>query len=306
MSRLQKALDDYLAIRRSVGFKLRNTEYLLRDYVAHLDQQGATTITTASALSWAKRPTNVDPHHWGERLTAVRGFAKYLHTMDAAVEVPPAGLLVTQRRRTAPYLYTEHDVAGLITAAGWLRPAFRAATYRTLVGLLAVSGMRVGELIRLDDCDLNWGDGLLIVRSSKFGRSREVVLHKTTIEALQAYERERARLRPAPSAFFVSTVGTRLIYTCVQRTFRHLVQVANIGVGATGRPPRLHDLRHTFAVNTVVDWYRAGVDLEGQLYRLSTYLGHVDPKDTYWYMSAVPELLALVSARLEQTLGDLP
>ena len=307
MSRLQESLDEYLTLRRSVGFKLRDTEHMLRDFVAHLDRAGAPTVTTGLALAWAKRPVNVHPHRWRQRLTVARGFAAYLHTLDAATEVPPRDLLVARRTRIAPYLYADSEVATLVSAAGRLAPPFRAATYRTLLGVLAVTGMRMGEAIGLDQADVNWNDGVLTIRTSKFGRSRELVLHPTTVEAMRRYDRWR-RQRPAAStpAFFISTTGNRLIHTNVQHTFRGLVRETGIGADSTGRPPRLHDLRHTFAVNTVVNWYRDGGDVQGRLYLLSTYLGHVDPKDTYWYLSAAPQLLALAGARLEETLGDLP
>lgn len=307
MSGLQTAVSEYLAMRRSVGFKLRNTEYRLRDFVAYLDRAGAPTVTTALALAWAKQPLSVHPHAWRQRLTAARGFAAYLRILDGAAEVPPQGLLVAQRTRIAPYLYTEDEVAALLAAAGRLAPPFRAATYRTLLGVLAVTGMRIGEAVALDRADVNWNDGVLMIRTSKFGRSRELVLHPTTVEAMRRYDRCR-RDRPPPStqAFFISTTGTRLIPTNVQHTFRRLVDAAGVGASATGRRPRLHDLRHTFALNTVVHWYREGADVQGRLYLLSTYLGHVDPKDTYWYLSAAPQLLALAAKRLEETLGDLP
>ncbi len=306
MSALRTALDEYLTLRRSVGFKLRDTEYLLRDLVAHLDRAGATTLTTGLALAWAKRPVNVHPHRWRQRLTVARGFATYLHTLDAAAEVPPRDLLVARRTRIAPYLYADSEVATLISAAGRLAPPFRAATYRTLLGLLAVTGMRMGEAIGLDRADVSGNDGVLTIRTSKFGRSRELVLHPTTVEAMRAYDRRRDRPPPSTPAFFISTTGTRLIPTNVQHTFRRLVRETRIGADSTGRRPRLHDLRHTFAVNTVASWYRDGGDVQGRLYLLSTYLGHVDPKDTYWYLSAAPQLLALAGARLEETLGDLP
>lgn len=302
MSRLHEAVGEYLALRRSVGFKLHGAASLLRDFVSYLDAEGATTVTAALALAWAKRPLNVHPHRWRQRLTVVRGFAKYLHVLDARAEVPPPDLLVARRRRLPPYLYTHAELAALVAAAGTLRPPFRAATYQTLLGLLAVTGLRLGEAIRLDRDDVNWSDGLLIVRSSKFDRSREVAVHATTVDALRAYDRRRPE-RPATStpAFFLSTTGTRLIPTLVQHTFRGLVNQTGIAVGVPGRAPRLHDLRHTFAVDTVVSWYREGLDVQGRLYLLTTFLGHVDPKDTYWYLSASPELLGLAATRLEET-----
>jgi integrase len=250
-------------------------------------------------------PQGVDPSWWGRRLSAVRGFAAYLHTIDSATEVPPADLLPMGSRRATPYLYSEHDIASVMAAAAALRLPLRAATYRTLIGLLAVTGLRIGEALRLDRGDIDWSHGLLLVRDSKFGKSREIPLHETTVRALEDYLDQRDRLHPAlrGPAVFICTTGNRLLYSDAQCTFHHLVLSAALMPRSASCRPRLHDLRHTFAVRTLQDAYRCGGDVQFRLTLLSTYLGHVDPAATYWYLSAAPELLAFAAQRLERSIG---
>ena len=174
----------------------------------------------------------------------------------------------------------------------------RAATYDTLIGLLTVSGLRIGEAIKLDRSDLDWAQGVLLIRESKFGKSRLVPLHPSSMQALSDYAVLRDDFQPRPKelSFFVSLKRKRLLYAVVQQTFRRLVDTAGIGANAPSAP-RLHDLRHTFAVRTLLDWYRAGEDVQAKMPSLSTYLGHREPACTYWYLSAAPELLALAAAR---------
>jgi len=256
-------------------------------------------------LAWAREPVE-NPIQWSERLKAVRGFARHLQSLDPASEVPPPYVLPKRRSRSSPYLYTASDIAKLMQAARLLRPPLRAATYETLIGLLACTGLRIGEAIRLDRDDLDAQNGLLIVRTSKFGKSRGVALHSSTTAALQIYTRlcDRAALR-SPS-LFVSTRQTRLSYRTVNCTFVGLVKQAGVRPCSANGRVRLHDLRHTFVVRTVLEWYRAGVDVQAKLPVLSTYLGHIDPKSTYWYLSAAPELLALTSVRLQHALEVHP
>ncbi len=308
MSPLATALADYLTIRRRLGFKLGRPGQLLGDFVAYLDEQGATTVTTELAMAWARRPATGHPSWWGARLSAVRVFARYLQTIDPATEVPPANVLPARSQRATPFLYSASDVDALMAAARKFNSEYRALTYTTLIGLLAATGMRVGEAIRLNLDDIDWSEGSLTIRQSKFGKSREVVLHPTTVQALRAYARRRQQLRPRPRtpSFLVSMVGTRLIYQNVHFTFHELVALAGIGPRSPRCRPRPHDLRHTFAINTLLAWYREGLDVPSRMHLLSTYLGHLDPADTYWYLSATPELLGLAGQRLEQTLGELP
>jgi integrase/recombinase XerD len=293
-------LGDYLAMRRGLGFKLQRSAALLTDFVAFLDDAGATTITTDLAVAWARQPVGADACWWAARLSAVRVFARYLAAIDPDTQVPSADLMPSRPRRATPFLYAPDDVAALMAAAGRIPTRQVAATYRTLIGLLAVTGMRVGEAIGLDRDDFDSDEGLLVVRKAKFGKSREVVLHPSTSAALQEYTSLRGRLCPRPGtpAFFVSATGTRLIYKNVHHRFHALTQAAGLRPRSAKCRPRPHDLRHTFAVNTLLGWYQVGVNVQARLPLLSTYLGHIHPGCTYWYLSATPELLALVADRL--------
>jgi len=301
MSALRQACADYLALRRALGFKLARHGRLLPDLVAHLERAGSATVTTGLALEWATQPVG-HPQEWAVRLSIARGFARYLQTLDESAEVPPADLLPRCRRRPTPYLYSEEEIAALLAATATLRFLFGAATYRTLIGLLSVSGMRVGEAIGLDRGDVDLAVGCVTVRGGKFGASRELPLHESTLRALDAYGRLRDQHWPRPKApaFFLSTAGTRLLYENVYKTFRGLVAEAGLRPRAGCGRPRIHALRHTFAVRTLIDWYRAGVDVDARMPRLSSYLGHAAPAWTYWYLQAMPELLALAAERLER------
>ncbi len=305
MSALRRDLDDYLMIRRALGFKLERAGLLLADFVAHLEANEADTITTDAALAWATLPPTGASTWWAQRLSVVRAFARHLHAIDPTHEVPPPGLLPGRSRRATPYLYSDRDIAALMAAArGWRSP-LRAATFETLVGLLAVTGLRIGEALRLDRDDVDLVDGVLVIRLSKFGKSREVPLHPSTVDALAAYTRERDRLcrRPVDRAFFVSTAGTRLLYCNAHLAWLDLVRRAGLQPRSATCRPRPHDLRHSFAVRTLLGWYPDGADVHARMPLLSTYLGHVHPGNTYWYLSAAPELLTLVVARLDATVG---
>jgi integrase len=306
MTDLHAAAGEYLAIRRALGFKLRGHDRLLDDFIAFLADAGASTITNAAAAAWATRPAGLQPVRYAQRLSIVRGFAGYLHALDAAVEVPPADLLPYRRHRPMPYLYSQADIDALITAAGLLRPPLRAATYRGVFGLLAVTGMRVGEVIALDDADVDLHAGVLTINEAKFGKHRRLPMHPSTVAALRGYTavREQPCARPRASSFFVSTRGTPLIYHCVHTAFAQLLTRAGITAPAGTSAPTIHGLRHSFAVATLRDWYRAGVDVTAKLPILSAYLGHAHPASTYWYLSAAPDLLALAAQRLEQAAGD--
>jgi integrase/recombinase XerD len=302
VSGLRAALAEYLQLRRAMGFTLERPASLLASFVAFAEAEGAARITAGLALAWATRPAGADPSWHAARLSAVRGFAQYLQALDPQTEVPPPGLLPGRSsRRAEPYLYSAADIAALMSAAQAIRSPLRAATYQALIGLLAVTGARVGEAIRLDRGDLDWGEGRLTVRHGKFGKSRQLPLHPTTAQALAGYAqlRDRHSPRPASPAFFISLTGTRLIYKNVHYTFHRLVQAAGLQPRSARCRPRIHDLRHSFAVATLISWYQDGRDTQPRLPLLSTYLGHVDPADTYWYLQAAPELLTLAAARLE-------
>jgi len=246
-------------------------------------------------------PLHAQPVCWKKRLSVVRGFSRYLHMLNLSTEVPPPDLLAYRYRRPTPYLYSETEIVGLMAAAGALSPPFRAVTYRTLFGLLAATGIRIGEAIRLDHADLDLEAGLIRIRQTKFAKSRQLPLHPTPVAALDEYARQRDRMYGKSTApcFFVSTRGARLIDACVHRVFARLAARVGLEPRAGSGRPRIHGLRHTFAMATLGDWYRAGVDVTSRLPLLSAYLGHVDPISTYWYLQAAPELLALAAERLE-------
>ena len=302
MSALADAARDYLRLRNSLGHDLAEYHRELPRLVAFLEAEGLPTVTVAAALAWAQGPdvnpaTTIAPR----RMTIARGFARYLAGIDARTEVPPSGLIAGRRRWRPPFIYSPGDIEALMAQARQLTP-MPAATHETLIGLLAVTGMRVGEVIRLDRADIDWAGGVLTIRESKFGKTRMVPVHDSTLGTLERYARIRSQLCPhaASASFFVSAAGTRLIYACVGQVFRRLRDRAGIGASAD-RPPRIHDLRHTFAVRTLLRWYQAGDDAEARLPVLSTYLGHRDPRSTYWYLSAAPELLALAARQLERS-----
>ncbi|MEP6815231.1 MAG: tyrosine-type recombinase/integrase [Marmoricola sp.] len=302
MSPLGESLEDYLTIRRALGYKLETQGRMLADFVAFADAAGARNITTDLALAWALLPPAATPGWAARRLRVVQGFARYLHTIEPATEVPPAGLLAGRNHRPTPYLYSDEEVCALLSAARTLSPPLRAATVGTVIGLLAVSGLRIGEAIRLDRNDVDWTNDSLLVRDSKFGNSRLVPLHPSTLDALRAYSILRDQLCPQPlgPSFFVSTRGARLAHATIYWPFRELLALVGLESGSPGRWPRLHDFRHSLAVKTLVDWYRGGEDVAARMPSLSTYLGHLHPAATYWYLSAAPELLRLASDRLEQ------
>jgi integrase/recombinase XerD len=297
MTALASALADYLAVRRAVGYRLEADGRQLAAFVAHLDARGIDTVTVTAALEWAA--ATPQGGNGFRRLTTIRGFARYLQALDPAHEVPPPGLLPARTTRPVPHLYSEADIAVLMDAAGTLQPTSWAATLETIIGLLWTTGMRIGEVLRLNTADLDPDTGVLTVWLSKFGKSRLVPLTPSTITALGAYREQVPTTIPVTvPAMFVTPGGQRVAYGRFNLAFANLLDTTGI-TAAAGRRPRAHDLRHSFAVRTLLGWYRDGVDVHAMLPRLSTYLGHVEPSSTYWYLSAAPELMALAAERLE-------
>lgn len=303
MTTLADHVEDYLRLRRALGYKLERAGHLLPKLVDYLEAAGSPTLTTELAISFARLPANARPTHWAARLTVVRGFARYLQTVEPATEVPPAAVFPARRHRPAPYLWSAEDIGMLLDGARALHPPLRAATYETLFGLLAVSGMRVGEAVGLDRDDVDFDTGVITIRHAKFDRPRLVPLHATTTAALRTYAVERGRLCPTPrsTAYFVSGVGTRLDRSAVAMVLRRITTA--MGLRSATIRPTPHQLRHSFAVRTLVDWHRSGVRVEEHMAVLSTYLGHVSPADTYWYLSASPELMTLAAERLDAHFG---
>lgn len=303
MSRLSGHVEDYLRLRRALGFKLERAERLLPQLVAYLEAAGAATITSELAIAWARLPERARPNHWAQRLAIARGFARYLQTIDPATEVPPPGVFPARRCRPTPYLWSEIDICRLLEGARALVPPLRAATYETLFGLLAASGIRIGEAIGLQRDDVDLGSGVITIRQAKFDRSRLVPLHPTVTEALRRYAAERHRLCPKPrsGSFFLSGAGTALNRSDVSKTLRKIATA--IGIRTETIHPRAHDLRHSFAVDTLIRWQRSGLNVDDHIALLSIYLGHVSPADTYWYLSASPELMELAAQRLQARFG---
>jgi len=304
MISLRKAVEDYLTMRRSLGFKLRDMGYNLRHFVSFMEQKRASIITTELALRWAQQPQDVHPAQWAARLSFVRSFARYWSATDPRTEIPPTGLLPYRTKRATPYIYSNDEIQQILKAARNLPPStgLRPWTYYSLFGLMAVTGMRISEVIRLDHADVDLKQGLLTVRLTKFSKSRLIPLHPSTVKKLKRYLHRRDELYPRhlTARFFLSNQGTPLTDCMVRWTFVKLSRQIGLRKVGDSYGPRLHDLRHRFAVTTLLHWYRTGVDVEQRLPVLSTYLGHAHVTDTYWYLSAIPELLAVTKDRLEK------
>lgn len=304
MSELRQALDEYIAVRRGLGFDLRLPARLLRNFVSFVEANEATYITTALAVRWAKQPRDAQPTTWASRLGMVRRFASWRSATDSRTEVPPQRIIPCHYYRTPPHIYSDDEIERLIRAASTLPSVngLRASSYSTLFGLLSVTGMRVSEVLMLDHEDVDLEEGILTIQRTKFGKSRLVPVHRSTRDVLKRYDERRARVfpRPATPAFFVSERGTRITDWSARYTFAKISQQIGLRAAAKGhgRGPRIHDLRHRFAAHTLIAWYRAGVDVERELPKLATYLGHVHANETYWYLEAVPELLQLATQRL--------
>ncbi len=290
MSTLAEHAQQYLLARRALGVKLERHGRLLPQLVAFLEAAGASTVRRELAISWARMPAGAHPQHWAARLSIARGFAAYLKTIDPATEVPPAGVFAVHYQRPAPYLWSREDVNRLLDAARQLSPPLKAASYEALFGLLAVTGMRLGEALALEPDDVDLEGGVITIRAhtAKLERARIVPLHRSTVQALERYANTRARLCPRPraSTFFLSSTGASLNRSAVAKTLPELT--TTVGLRTDTVHPTAHHLRHSFAVSTLIDWQRSGVQIDEQIAVLSTYLGHVSPAETYWYLTATP------------------
>lgn len=303
MKRLEQALNDYLRIRRSLGFQLQEAEGRLKNFIAFLQAERASYITRELALRWAAQPAKAQPFTWAQRLGIIRRFAIWYSAIEPRTEIPPAGLLPHRYRRKPPYIYSDEEIQKLLRRTQQLSSpkGLRAHTYTTLFGLLVATGMRVNEALTLDRRDVDLKLGILHIRRTKFGKSRYVPIHASTVVALKKYAGRRDRLFPAsPVAFLISEKGHRITKWMAQCTFAKISQRVGLraSVKGFGHGPRLLDMRHRFAVRTLIRWYRAGLDVERELPKLATYLGHVTVNHTYWYLEAVPELLQLATDRL--------
>lgn len=305
MNTIREAVQEYLTMRRGLGFKLRAAGRGLLDFVTFMEQHHASYITHQLALTWAQQPLNVQPVLWAQRLSFVRGFARHRSATDPRTQIPPEGLLPYRARRPQPYIYADDEISGLLRAArklpsgGGLRPW----TYYCLFGLLSVSGLRVGEARNLEVQDVDLNEAVLTIRGSKFGKSRLVPLHCSSRDVLASYIRRREHYwgkRQVSSYLFVSNRGNQLDFGDIRRTFYLLSRQVGLRSHSDSHGPRLHDFRHRFAVRTLLQWYRAGKDPEPRLPILSAYLGHVHVSDTFWYLSAWPELMQEAMTRLNR------
>jgi integrase/recombinase XerD len=311
MNTLRQAVQDYLTMRRSLGYKLHSAGKALLDFATFMEQHRAPYITHSLALAWAKQPSSVRPDEWARRLSYVRIFARHRSAADPRTQIPPAGLLPYRPKRARPYLYSDKEIKDLLSAALQLPSSeeLRPWTYHCLLGLLSVSGMRVSEAQNLELKDVDLRTGVLTIRGAKFGKSRLVPVHASTRRVLADYITRRERTwakRPVSSYLFVSGWGNRLDGGDIRRTFYALSRQIGLRGPSDSHGPRLHDMRHGFASKTLLRWYRAGENAERRLPILSAYLGHVHWSDTFWYVSALPELMHEARSRLERRWEDRP
>lgn len=300
MSRLQKAIENYVEMRRALGYKLGEARTLLSDFACFLKEQRASFITIPLAVQWAQQNPTAQPAHWAKRLAIVRCFARYWSATDSRTQIPPWGLLPHRPNRARPYLYTDKEIERLLHAAQQLG-GLRGLTYYCLFGLLCVTGIRISEALNLRSENVDLAAGLLTICGAKFGKSRLVPIHATTQRVLSEFVRYRDRtFAKELFYFFISRCGTRLDGGRVRHTFYRLSRQIGLRGPTDSHGPRLHDFRHRFAVATLVQWYRSNQDVEQRLPVLSTYLGHVHVSDTYWYLTACPELMGLAVQRLER------
>jgi integrase len=305
MNGLTKALDEYLALRRALGFKLRHTARSLPQFVRFVEREGAIFITTQLALRWAQEDPEGSSVTHADRLAMVRRFAAWRSAEDPRTEIPPMGLLPRRYQRPTPHIYSNAEIDSIVSSAASLpsKRALRGLTCSTLFGLLAVTGMRVGEAVALDRDDVDLRTGVLAIREGKLGKFRFVPIHSTTRDALEDYSKKRDAILPAVKtlAFFVSERGGRMSAFSAGDNFVKVSRLIGLRPPAAGdrrgRGPRLHDLRHRFAVSTLIQWYRCGADVDREIPKLATYLGHEGPDQVYWYLQAVPELLELATER---------
>ena len=295
-------VETYLRDRRVLGYQLLIEGQELQRFARYADETGHVgPLTTELALRWAQLPVASDPLYRARRLDIVRRFAQHQALHDPRTEVPPSGVLGPAYRRVPPHIYTPQEISALLEASSRLGPSggLRPHTYRTLFGLLACTGLRISEALRLARLDVDFEAGMLTIRNTKFHKSRLVPLHISAVKELREYALRRDRYLPLSTSpkFFLTEFGTAQKYWRTLMTFLTLRNA--LGWAESHPVPRIHDLRHTFAVRTLLGWYNEGTSIGNRIVALSTYLGHAKVSDTYWYLSAAPELLAAAGARFE-------
>ncbi len=304
MTSLREGVTEYLELRRSLGFRLKKDELYLGSFADFMERRHATHVTAKLAVQWARQPASTDPNYLAGRLRAVRSFARYRILSDPRTEIPATDLLARRRITFQPHIFTAEEIKRIL--AGSLRrwggaTRFYCLGRYTIYGLISVTGMRVGEVLRLDLGDVDLDQGAITIRNTKFGKSRLVPVHETTRAALQRYRKERDAFLAgrAVKAFFISTHGRRVSHTALDRAFRRLTRRLGLRDPSASAGPRLHDLRHTMAVEVLRRCYSTGADPERRLPALSTYLGHTQLTYTYWYLHQNPGLMAEAVARLQ-------
>ena len=297
-------LKDYLAMRRKLGFKLQKHEETLRDFLNFFEPRKDTYLTTELALKWAKKPKNTNPAWWTERLSMIRGFAAYWKTIDPRTEVPSLHILLPQYKRPMPHIYSNQQIAQILDSTKKMSTK-DGNMYWTLFGLLLATGMRIGEALALDNKDVDLKQGIITIRNTKLNKSRILPLHKTTLQVLKRYVNQRNKRFPARknASLFAIVDGRRPSHAVVWKRFKQVLLDTEILESSQKRVPRLHELRHTFAVRTLTEFYKNGQGINAKIHALSTYLGHKDIRSTYWYLTAVPELMGQVLSRLEKKIG---
>jgi integrase/recombinase XerD len=303
MSTLKQAVNDYLALRRGLGFKLREYGECLTEFVSFLMTHGSARITNKLAVEYATQRQSEKPVSWSRRLIIIRGFARYRFGADPKTEIPPIGLLRFRSRRARPYVYSHDEIRRLLQASLKIESPhhLQRHTYYCLFGLLAVSGLRLGEAVNLQPQDVDWSDGVLTIRGAKFGKTRLVPLHPSALAVLRDYAGLRDKIFTGRllQTFLVTSHGTKLEKTNLSRIFRELSRQIGVRKPGVRNGPRLHDFRHRFAIETLLRWYRRGESVPQRMPILSTYLGHGNVSGTYWYLSSTPELLVVASKLIE-------
>lgn len=310
MKTLTCHLQNYLSVRRSLGFDLVFTERVLLKFTAFANAQDIDYITVRLFLDWKSSYGAANNNTWSTRLGMVRAFATWLQGFDPRTEIPPSGLVAGKPKRSRPHIYTDEQVTAIVTEATHLRSPYglRGVMCSTLFGLIAVTGLRISEALKLDDRDVDLNEAVITVRCSKNGKTRLLPISATTVNRLDDYRTERERLLGRSStALFLLENGVRPTDCCARYNFAQVCQRIELrdhqSLYRHGRGPRIHDLRHTFAVRTIIDWYRSGRNADREMFKLSTYMGHIKPEYTYWYIEAVPELLQLASERVLRSIA---
>jgi len=306
MKSLTTSLHEYIKVRRSLGYQLKESERYLKKFIKYLKKKGSQYITVKLTLEWATLPQNVKRSYWSRRLSIVRLFAQYRMAEDRRTEVPPSCLLSQQPNRATPYIYSEKEIKQLLEACQLLSSrGLRHHTYFTFFGLMAVTGCRISELISLNRDDIDVKNNWIIIHNSKFNKSRLLPLHQTTIHQLKKYNKIRDQFPVDDiNAFFLSDRGRRITEWSARYVFIKISKQIGLRDPLDSNGPRIHDIRHSFAVKTLLDWYRKGINIDKKIALLSTYLGHKKPTDTYWYVTGTPELLAQATTRLEKNIGE--